>query len=79
MGRGMKSTMPIIGLVVLALVFVIGVVIFGAAMQSVYAETNYTAENLTLIPYELQYSWWVGASILALIIGIAFAFYYFWG
>jgi uncharacterized membrane protein len=74
----MRSTLPMIGLVVVAFVFVLGAIIFGAAMQSAYVETNQTKENLTLVPYEVQSAWWTGAAVLALIVAMAFAFYYFW-
>lgn len=71
--------MPIFLLVVLGLVFVIGVIIFGASMQSVYVETNYTAANLTVVPYEIQSAWWGGLAILVMILGVGFALWYFWG
>jgi hypothetical protein len=74
----MRSSLPMFGMIVLGLVFVIGIIIFGSAMQSVYVETNMTAENMTLQPYMMQSAWWGGAAILAMIIGIAFAFYTLW-
>lgn len=80
MGRGRGSgMMGIFLLLVLGLVFTIGVIIYGAAMQSVYVETNYTAENTTLIPYETQSAWWMGLSALVLILALGFALWYFWG
>jgi nitric oxide reductase large subunit len=74
---GGGSIMPIIGLVVLGLVLSIGVIIFGASMQSAYVEGNFTAENETLIPYEIATAWYGGAAILVFILAIMFAFYYF--
>lgn len=77
-GRG-GSLMPIIGLVVLVLTITIGVTIFGVSMQTAYVESNYTAGNLTTVPYELATGWWTAVAILALIIAIGFVFWYFWG
>ena len=77
-GRG-GSLMPIFGLIILSLVFVIGVIIFGVSMQSAYVESNYTAEYTTLLPYELNVAWFTGAAILAMVIAMGFAFWYFWG
>lgn len=74
----MRSMMPMVGMVVLGLVFVIGIIIFGASMESAYVETNQTAQNLTLIPYEIQAAWWGGAALLVMIMGVAFALYHFW-
>jgi hypothetical protein len=80
MGRGRGgSLMPIIGLVVLSLVIVTGVFIFGMSMQAAYVETNYTAENLTLMPYEVQSSWWFGVAALMMILAMGFVLWYFWG
>jgi amino acid transporter len=73
------SLMPIIGLVVLVLTITLGVIIFGTSMQTVYVESNYTAENLTLMPYELATGWWSAVALLALILGVGFAFWHFWG
>lgn len=73
----MRDALPIIGMVVLGLVFVLGIMIFGAAMESAYVETNQTAENLTLIPYEVQSAWWGGAAIIVMIIALAFALFMF--
>lgn len=75
----MKRASPMIGMLVVSFVIIIGVIIFGAAMQSAYVETNQTKENLTLVPYEIQSSWWIGVAIFTLIIAMAFAFYAFWG
>jgi uncharacterized membrane protein YjgN (DUF898 family) len=81
MGRGTGSLMPIIGVVVLAFVIIIGVIIFGASMQSAYLEAGNTseAEDKTIVSYDIQYGWWLGVGVLLIILGIAFALYYFWG
>lgn len=73
------SLMPIFGLVVLVLTITIGVIIFGTTMQTVYIESNYTAENLTLMPYELASGWWSAVALLILILAVGFAFWHFWG
>ena len=78
MSRGSGgSIMPFLGLIVLVLTISIGVIIFGTSMQTAYVETNYTAANLTLVPYELAFSWWSAVAILLLILAIGFAFWYF--
>jgi hypothetical protein len=71
--------MPVIGMIVLALTIALGVFIFGVSMQSAYVESNYTAANQTLIPYQLANAWWMGVAILVCILGMGFAFWYFWG
>lgn len=73
------SLMPILGLIVVVLTITLGVIIFGVSMQTAYIESNYTAGNLTVIPYELATGWWAGVAILALIVAIGFVFWYFWG
>jgi len=78
-GRGGGSIMPILGLIVVALVISIGVSIFGVSMQTVYVESNYTAGNLTTMPYELATGWWTAVAILALVLAIGFSLWYFWG
>jgi hypothetical protein len=77
-GRG-GSISPIVGLVVLVLTIAIGVIIFGTSMQSVYTESNYTADNQTLIPYQMATAWWGGVALLALIVAFGFIFWHFWG
>lgn len=78
MSRG-RSTMGFMGLIVLAAVFFLGIVIFGAAMSSANIESNYTGEEQTLVLYESQYAWWGGAAMLALVMSIGLALYYVWG
>jgi len=75
----MRSPLPIFALIALALMFVLGIVAFGASMSSVDAEMNGTATNATLIPYQIQYAWWFGMGILVLIIAIGFALWNFFG
>lgn len=74
----MRSPLPIFAMVALALMIVLGIVVFGASMASVNAETNQTAVNATLIPYEIQYGWATGLGLLALILALGFTFWYFW-
>lgn len=74
----MKSTLPIIALISVALIFVLGIVAFQAAMMEVNAETNFTRVNATLVPYEIEYGWFGGMALLALIIALGFVFWHFW-
>jgi len=74
---------PVLFLVVLSMIFAIGAVIFGAALQSVdYEASNGTGNmtattNTTMTWYSVSMAWWGGAAFLMVIIAVATVFFLF--
>lgn len=81
----MKSLTPIFGMLVVAFILVIGVIMFGSALQAVdYEASNNTGDmtattNQTVQWVQISYAWWGGAAMLIFILVIGFAFWHFWG
>jgi heme/copper-type cytochrome/quinol oxidase subunit 2 len=79
-GRGQGSMLPLFAMIILAVTISLCVILFGASMQSEYIESNYTAGNTTLIPYEIHFGWWTAVTIIIIVIAFVFALWYFyWG
>lgn len=79
----MKSVLPIFGLVILSMVFVLGAVMFGEAMKaSDYEASNNTGNmtentNQTLTISAVETTWFAGLGILVLLLTLGLIFFRF--
>lgn len=79
----MKSVLPIFGLVILSMVFVLGAVMFGEAMKaSDYEASNSTGNmtentNQTLTISAVETTWFAGLGILVLLLTLGLIFFRF--
>jgi len=69
----------------LGLFFVIGVIIFGSALQaSDYEASNSTGNmtattNQTITAYSINYAWWGGMALLVMLLALVTVFWHFGG